>query len=142
MLATVAATLATHDLSIGVLIGVVLSAIAFTRKVAKQTHVTSELDAERTHRIYVLHGQLFFVSTQDFVGAFDMSEALTAVTLDLTHAHIWDSSAVGALDTVIMAFMRRGVAVDVIGLNEAGATLVDRIALYDKPHALTQVAHT
>jgi SulP family sulfate permease len=132
MLATVAATLATSDLSIGVLIGVVLSAIFFARQIAKQTNITSAVSSDGKNRTYLLHGQLFFVSTQDFVTAFDFKEAVTHVTIDLTNAHIWDSSAVGAIDTVVLSFRRRNITVDVVGLNEASATLVDRIGTYQK----------
>jgi SulP family sulfate permease len=130
MLATVAATLATSDLSIGVLIGVVLSAIFFARKIAKETKVTSELSVDGVHRTYLFYGQLFFVSTQDFVTSFDFKEAIERVTIDLTHAHIWDSSAVGAIDNVVLGFRRRGIEVEIVGLNEASATLVERIKTY------------
>lgn len=139
MLATVFGTLATRNLSVGVIIGVVLSAISFARKIAKQTKVTSELSADGTHRSYRFHGQLFFVSTQDFISSFELNEAVVRVTLDLTHAHIWDSSAVGAIDTIALGFMRRGVNVDVIGMNEASATLVDRIGIYQKADASQQL---
>jgi len=130
MLATVAATLATSDLSIGVLIGVVLSAIFFARKIAKETKVTSELSVDGVHRTYLFYGQLFFVSTQDFVTSFDFKEAIERVTIDLIHAHIWDSSAVGAIDNVVLGFRRRGIEVEIVGLNEASATLVERIKTY------------
>jgi SulP family sulfate permease len=136
MLATVAGTLATRDLSIGVLIGVVLSAIFFARKIAKQTSVTRDLSADGTHRTYRFSGQLFFVSTQDFISAFDVKEAVERVTIDLTHAHIWDSSAVGAIDDVVLAFRRRDTEVEVVGLNEASATLVERIGTYQKESPL------
>lgn len=132
MLATVAATLATSDLSIGVLIGVVLSAIFFARQIAKQTNITSAVSRDGKNRTYLLHGQLFFVSTQDFVNAFDFKEPVTRVTIDLTDAHIWDSSAVGAIDTVVLGFRRRNINVDVVGLNEASATLVERVGTYHK----------
>jgi SulP family sulfate permease len=131
MLTTVAATLVTSDLSIGVLIGVVLSAIFFARHIAKQTRVTSHLSDDGMDRHYMLHGQLFFVSTQDFIGAFNFKEHVARVTIDLSDAHIWDSSAVGAIDSVVLGFRRRHIAVDVVGLNEASATLVERIGTYD-----------
>ncbi len=138
MVATVGATLATRDLSIGVLVGVVLSAIFFARKIAKETNVTSILGDDGTHRTYLLHGQLFFVSTQELLAAFDTAEPLAGVTIDLRHAHIWDSSAVGAIDKIVLGFARRGVPVEVVGLDEASATLVERIGLYDKTDALNQ----
>jgi SulP family sulfate permease len=134
MLVTVAATLVTSDLSIGVLIGVLLSAVFFTRKVAQETTVSSTLDPRASHRTYAFHGQLFFVSMQDVVHAIDLTEPLARVTLDLRAAHIWDTSAVGAIDTIVLGFRKRGVTVDIVGMNAASATLVERVGLHgDRP---------
>jgi SulP family sulfate permease len=68
--------------------------------------------------------------------AFDFREALDRVTIDLTHAHIWDISSVAALDMAILKFRREGAEVEVIGLNEASETIVDKLAIHDKPGAL------
>ena len=136
MLVTVAVTIFTHDLSKGVLAGVILSAIFFARKVSKLSSVTNALSTDGTTRTYVVHGQLFFVSTHDFVAGFDFSERPERIVIDLTHSHLWDGSAIGALDKVVLKFRRAGVNVDVIGMNEASATLIDRIAVHDKPDAL------
>jgi SulP family sulfate permease len=136
MVTTVAATVITHDLSIGVLIGVLLSAVFFARKVSQLSTITSELSPDGRERRYQVGGQMFFVSTYDFAHAFDVTEDLDRVVIDLTHTHLWDSSAVGAIDKVALQFMRRGVDVEVIGMNEASATMIDRVAVYDKPGAL------
>ena len=136
MVATVSATVITHDLSIGVLIGVVLSAIFFARKVSQLFSVTSEISPDGRERHYRVGGQMFFVSTHDFAHTFNVTEDVDRVIIDLTHAHLWDSSAVGAIDKVALQFMRRGVDVQVIGMNEATAMLIDRVAVYDKPGAL------
>ena len=69
------------------------------------------------------------------VAGFDFKEALDHVRIDLRRAHFWDITAVGALDKVVLKFRREGAEVDVVGLNEASATLVDRIAVHDKPDA-------
>jgi sulfate permease, SulP family len=140
MLVTVAVTVFTHDLSKGVLAGVILSAIFFARKVSKLSSVTNTLSADGTTRTYLVHGQLFFVSTHDFVAGFDFIERPERIVIDLTHSHIWDGSAIGALDKVVLNFRRAGVNVDVVGMNESSATLIDRIAVYDKADALERAA--
>lgn len=137
MVATVLTTVLTHDLSKGVLVGVVLSALFFARQVSKLSGVThSDGPDGRTYRV---EGQLFFVSTHDFVQQFDFAHAGHApgqkVTIDLSAAHIWDGSAVGALDKVILKFRSRGVPVEVVGLNAASAQLLGRLATHDKPGA-------
>ncbi|OLV15851.1 SulP family inorganic anion transporter [Deinococcus marmoris] len=133
MIATVLTTVVTHDLSKGVLVGVILSALFFARQVSKMSSVThSDGPDGRTYRV---DGQLFFVSTHDFVHQFDFHHASQHVTIDMSAAHIWDGSAVGALDKVILKFRSLGIPVEVVGLNEASAHLLDRIATHDKPDA-------
>lgn len=135
MIATVVTTVLTHDLARGVLVGVLLSALFFARKVAQIFRVASTLDEAGTHRTYVVSGQVFFASAEAFVGSFDFREALDRVTIDLTRAHMWDLSGVGALDKVVLKFRREGTDVEVIGLNEASATIVDKLAIHDKAGA-------
>ncbi|MFA7430704.1 MAG: SulP family inorganic anion transporter, partial [Rhodospirillaceae bacterium] len=133
MVATVAVTVATHDLAQGVLVGVLLSGIFFARKVAQIFRITSTVDADGRHRTYTVEGQVFFASAEDFAAAFDFKEVLERVTIDLTHAHMWDISGIAALDKVVLKFRREGTEVEVIGLNEASTTLVDKLAIHDKP---------
>ena len=92
-------------------------------------------------RTYAIVGQVFFASSEAFVRAFDFKEAVRQVRIDLTHAHFWDITAVSALDKVVMKFKREGIPVEVIGLNEASVTLVDRYALHDKPGAVEKLMH-
>jgi len=142
MVATVVGVVATHNLAIGVLIGVLLSGIFFAAKIAQIFRVRSTLSADGRHRTYLVEGQLFFASTERFMEAFDFREALSKVTIDLTHAHIWDVSSVAALDSAVLKFRREGAEVEVVGLNEASETLVDKLAIHDKPDALDQlIAH-
>jgi SulP family sulfate permease len=139
MVATVVGVIATHNLAIGVLIGVLLSGIFFAAKIAQIFRVRSTLSRDGRHRTYVVEGQLFFASTERFLEAFDFREALAKVTIDLTHAHIWDISSVAALDSAVLKFRREGAEVEVIGLNEASETLVDKLAVHDKPDALDRL---
>ncbi|TNB46462.1 SulP family inorganic anion transporter [Martelella lutilitoris] len=136
MLSVVAVVVATHNLAIGVLVGVLLSGIFFAWKIAQLFGVRSELSEDGTQRTYHVEGQLFFASVEDFNAAFDFREALEKVVIDVSRAHIWDISSVGALDMVVMKFRREGADVEIVGLNEASATIVDRLAIHDKPDAL------
>lgn len=139
MLATVAGVVVTHNLAIGVLIGVLLSGIFFAAKIAQIFRVRSTLSSDGRHRTYHVEGQLFFASTDRFLEAFDFREALQKVTIDVTNAHIWDISSVAALDSAVLKFRREGAEVAVVGLNAASETLVDKLAIHDKPDALDRL---
>ncbi|MGP0128761.1 MAG: SulP family inorganic anion transporter [cyanobacterium endosymbiont of Rhopalodia musculus] len=132
MITTVLITVLTHNLAIGVLIGVAMSAIFFSRKIASLIFVDSLLKGDGTERVYSVNGQIFFVSVDNFISAFDFREKLRKVTIDLTHAHLWDHSAVDAVDKVVLRFRKHNIKVDLIGLNEASATLIERLAVHDK----------
>ena len=84
----------------------------------------------------MVEGQLFYGSVEDFMDAFDFREALDRVVLDVSRAHIWDISSVQALDMVVLKFRREGAEVEVVGLNAASETIVDRLAIHDKPGAV------
>ncbi|MHC5755648.1 MAG: SulP family inorganic anion transporter [Nostoc sp.] len=136
MITTVLFTVLTHNLAIGVAVGVVFSSVLFARSIAKVVFVDTVISEDQTSRIYSVAGQLFFVSVEEFLAAFDFKEELERVKIDLTHAHIWDQSAVAAIDKVVMKFRRNGAEVDIVGLNEASATLIEKLAIHDKPDAL------
>lgn len=139
MLATVVVVVSTHNLAIGVLVGVLLSGIFFAWKIAQLFRITSSLSDDGRARTYLVEGQLFFASVNDFAASFDFKEALEQVTIDVTHAHIWDISAVAALDTVVLKFKREGADVTIVGLNAASETIVDKLAIHDKPGALDRL---
>ena len=136
MLVTVGVVVVTHDLAIGVFVGVLLSALFFASKVAQLMRVKSSLSEDKTHRTYRIEGQVFFASSDHFAAAFDFKEVVEKVTIDVSEAHFWDLSAVGALDKVVLKFRREGTDIELIGMNEASATIVDRLAIHDKPDAL------
>jgi SulP family sulfate permease len=136
MLGTVVVTVATHDLAKGVLTGVILSAVFFARKVGRLLGVDSSIAADGQRRTYAVRGQVFFASAEAFGDLFDYREDIGAVCIDLADAHFWDLSAVAALDRVVFKFRREGKDVEVLGLNEASATLVDQLGVHDKPGAV------
>jgi sulfate permease, SulP family len=139
MIATVVGVVYTHNLAIGVLIGVLLSAVFFSWKIAQIFRVTSVLSEDGTHRTYKVEGQVFFASAEDFNKAFDFKEALDKVTIDVSHAHIWDISSVAALDMIVLKFRREGADVEIVGMNAASETIVDRLAIHDKPGAMERL---
>jgi sulfate permease, SulP family len=132
MLATVVVTVATHDLAKGVLVGVLLSGFFFAHKVGQILRVRSQAEDEGRSRVYSVTGQVFFASAERFASAFDYKEVIDRVRIDVSRAHFWDITAVSALDKVVLKFRREGTEVEVTGLNEASATMVDRFAVHDK----------
>ena len=132
MLATVAVTVYTHDLAKGVLTGVLLSGFFFAHKIGQILLIQATSDDSGQTRTYAIFGQVFFASADRFVAAFDFDAPQRSVRIDLSHAHFWDITAVSALDKVVLKLRRKGVDVDVLGLNEASATLVDRFGVHDK----------
>lgn len=136
MITTVVVVVATHNLAYGVFIGVLLAAMFFANKVAQYKYVESALSEDGSTRTYRVHGQVFFASADKFVEFFDFKEAVDRVVIDLCQAHFWDITAVGALDKAVLKFRREGTTVDIVGLNEASATIVDKFAVHDKPEAV------
>ena len=135
MLATVAVVVATRDLAIGVLVGVLLSGVFFAGKVARMSRIVSELSPDGLTRTYRVSGQVFFASAGTFAEGIDVREPVERLVIDVHAAHFWDISAVGALDRVVMKARATGKAVEVVGLNEASATLVERFGQHDKAEA-------
>ncbi len=132
MLATVMVTVGTHDLAKGVLVGVLLSGFFFAHKVGRILRVSSQTEDQGRVRTYNVTGQVFFASAERFINAFDYKEVIEKVRIDVSRAHFWDITAVSALDKVVIKFQREATAVEVIGLNQASATMVDRFAVHDK----------
>jgi SulP family sulfate permease len=135
MLATVAIVVATHNLAYGVLVGVLLSGTFFAWKIGQIFGIDSSISEDGKTRTYTVTGQVFYASASSFIDAFDFDEKLEFITIDVTHAHFWDISAVAALDKVILKFRRQGSVTRVVGLNEASKTIVDKLAIHDRAAA-------
>ena len=125
MLSVVAIVLASHYLALLVLVGVMLSALFLVNKLESEVKVQSEL--ERNKRIYVVKGQIFFSSSDKFYQFFNFNESIQSVEIDLTHAHIWDITSVNMLANIVAKFESKNIHVEVIGLNQASSTLIDRV---------------
>lgn len=127
MIAVIIVVLVTHNLALGVFVGVLLSALFFINKLERTVHVYTHLNSAHS-RSYFISGQIFFSSSEKFYQFFDFKEKLEHVELDLTHAHIWDVTSVNMLNNVIQKFKAQNIDVTVIGLNEASSTLIDRFS--------------
>nr|WP_295708321.1 SulP family inorganic anion transporter [uncultured Halomonas sp.] len=139
MLATVAVTVSTHNLAIGVFVGVLLAALFFANKVGNILYIGSKETEAGKEREYQVVGQVFFASSERFTAAFDLKESIEKVTIDLSRAHFWDVTAVQALDRIVIKFRREGTEVELVGLSEASATVVDRYAVHNDPEAVEKL---
>lgn len=128
MLVTVIIVVATHDLSKGVIAGVILSAIFF---VAKISRIKVDSRQEHASMIYEVEGQLFFASVEDFVKSFDFTAQNKDITIDFSNAHIWDDSAVGAVDTVVLKYRENNNTVIITGMDSSSKKIVDKLAIYN-----------
>ena len=130
MIATVIVVVATHNLALGVLTGVLLSALFLANKLENDIRVESYI--ENDARVYDLKGQIFFSSSEKFMQSFNFQEPISKVIIDLTHSHIWDVTSVAMLDSVVNKFQRNGVNVTVRGLNEASSIMIDKYGTHTK----------
>ena len=132
MLTTVIVVVATHDLSLGVLAGVLLSGVFFAGKVRRMFAVEREVSADGATATYRVTGQIFFASVDRFTRAFQTEDRADTVLIDVSAAHFWDISGVGALDKIVAKLRREGRKVEVVGYNRASADIIDKFALHDK----------
>jgi len=133
MLTTVVVVVGTHDLSLGVAAGVLLSGIFFAQKVQRLFHIEREVSADGQTSTYRVSGEVFFASVHRFADqmqAFD--ETAPNVVIDVSNAHFWDITSVDALDKIVGKLDKGGANVKVVGYNKASADIVDKFALHDK----------
>lgn len=139
MVTTVAVVLATHNLALGVLAGVLLSTLFFANKIARLMVIKQEQADSKAPLHYQVIGQVFFASAEKFIESFDFSLAAQKVVIDLTRAHFWDITAVSALDNIVIRYQRLGAEVEIIGMNEASKTVIDKFAVHNDPKALEEI---
>ena len=134
MLVTVIGTLATDNLAVGVVLGVITAMIMFARRVAHVVRVEKieELDLDHDGvpdvRTYRVHGQLFWASSNDMVYSFDYSDEADHIIIDLTQAEVWDASTVATLDSITQKFADRDKTVEIIGLDGPSQQRLDRLS--------------
>lgn len=141
MVTTVALTVATGNLAIGVGIGVLLAIVLFARRVAHVVTVTrtfkpasdrcsdcpADFDTSTAHAHYAVHGPLFFGSSNDLVERFSYAEDPALVSIDFSEAQIWDASTVAVLDSVSQKYTEHGIQVTFRGLDARSAGFHSRI---------------
>lgn len=132
MVATVLIVVITHDLSKGVIAGVILSAIFFVAKISK-VEVLKRI--ENNTISYMVEGQLFFASVESFVESFDFTVENEEILIDFSNTHVWDDSGVGAIDKVVLKFYENHNSVTIEGLNTSSQKLVDKLAIYNNKNA-------
>ncbi|WP_240206709.1 SulP family inorganic anion transporter [Vibrio sp. CyArs1] len=137
MLATVVSVVMTHNLAIGVLVGVLLASVFYANASISIMDVVDEVIVDGEHITHKVHGQIFFASAYDFVDMFSYDNEHPVVTIDLSDAHFWDITAVDALDRVVLRFSKLGNQVEVIGMNPQTEALVKKYGKYDNPNFLT-----
>lgn len=138
MISTVIVVVATHNLALGVLVGVLLATLFFANKIAHFMVVKSE-QAEEGVRVYKVIGQVFFASSEQFIESFDLKEAVDKVVIDLSQAYFWDITAVSSLDKVVIKFRREGADVEVIGMSKATETIVDKFGVHNNPQEVEKL---
>jgi SulP family sulfate permease len=141
MIATTVTVVATHDLSKGVILGVLLSAVFFMRKVGKTIAVTEVETPEEGVLRYRVTGQLFFASADLFAASFEHHGRPKRVEIDMTDAHLWDLTGAAAVDKVVFRYRRQGAEVVVNGMNQAARTLIDRVGRFEKEHLPAGASH-
>jgi sulfate permease, SulP family len=133
MIATVIVVVFTHNLALGVLVGVLLATLFFANKIGRFMVVKNDNSEQTELRTYKVIGQVFFASSEQFTASFDFKEAIEKVKIDLSQAHFWDITSVSALDKVVIKFRREGASVELVGMNDATATVVDKFGVHNDP---------
>ena len=136
MVSTIVIVVFTHDLSKGVLAGVILSALFFVTKISQ---IDVSCSKSENKIIYAIKGELFFASVDNFISQFDFSLSGNEIILDFKKAHVWDDSAVGAIDKVVLKYRNNGLNVTVENLNTQSKELVDSICIYDKNNPIANL---
>ena len=139
MITTTAVVVATHNLALGVLSGVLLASLFFANKISHFMYCEKSFEEASNTRIYKFVGQIFFNSADRFADAFDYREDVKNVIIDMSHAHFWDITAVYALDKAVIKLRNMGKNVEVVGQNQATRTIIDRFGIHDKPAEIEKV---
>jgi sulfate permease, SulP family len=139
MLSTVAVTVYTHNLALGVITGVLFASLFFANKISHFMYCNMSYNEDKTVKTYQFVGQVFFNSADKFYETIDFKEVLDKVIIDISRAHFWDISAVYALDKAVIKLRREGSDVEVIGQSEASKTIIDRFGIHDKPEEIEKV---
>ena len=130
MVATVAVVVITHNLALGVIVGVLVAMVAFARRVAHFVNVDRVVSTDEPvpTAYYTVTGELFFASSNDLTTQFEYAADPERVVIDMSNSHIWDASTVAALDAITNKYERHGKRAVIMGLNESSTTMHARLA--------------
>lgn len=129
MVATVIVTVATHNLAIGVGVGVLVAMVMFARRVAHFVTVARTVTGDDGGPVatYKVDGELFFASSNDLYTQFEYALDPERVVIDLHASHLWDASTIAALDAITEKYRHHGKTVTVVGLNDASVLMRERL---------------
>jgi len=139
MIATVIVVVWTHNLAYGVFTGILIGSLFLAQRLSRFMYVKSEYDEASDTRTYHVVGQLFFNSSEKFIGYFDFKEAVDTIVINVKRSHFYDITSVAALDKVVIKLRREGADVKIVGLNKASETMMDKFALHDNPEAVDKL---
>ncbi|KRF00813.1 sulfate permease [Nocardioides sp. Soil777] len=131
MASTVVVTVVSHNLAIGVGVGVLVAMTLFARRVAHLTETHREVVANRdgtTSAVYRVTGELFFASSNDLYTQFEYADDPDHVVIDLSASHVWDASTVASLDAITTKYERKAKTVEIVGLNASSAERHERLS--------------
>ena len=131
MILTVIIVLMTHNLALGVVVGVIFSALFFATKISK-VEVTSEKFG-KTNRLS-FKGQIFFVSIDSMMDQISFNIENSIIELNFNNAHLWDDSAVDAIDTMVRKFEEKNNIVHVEKLNSDSRKIVSELSKLNENH--------
>ena len=130
MLATVVFTVWTHNLAIGVGVGVLTAMVLFANRVAHLVTVERRVEEHFGEQIakHGVNGELFFASSNDLYTQFDYAEDPGCVVIDMYNSHLWDASTIASLDAITAKYGKYGKTVEIEGLNAASLKMRERMA--------------
>lgn len=127
MIMTVLTVVWSNNLTLGVVVGILLSTIFFMIKMSK---IEVEIDRINEKWVYTIKGQLFFASADELISQIDFNQTEGHIELDFSDAHIWDASAVAAIDSIITKLTDNGLYVTVGGINQSSRKIVRKLAIH------------
>jgi len=136
MIATVIVVVWTHNLAFGVFTGILIGSLFLAQRLSQFMFVKSEYDEASDTRTYHVVGQIFFNSSDKFIGYFDFKEAVENIIINVKRSHFYDVTSVAALDKVVIKLRREGADVKIVGLNSASQTMLDKFAVHDDPEEI------
>lgn len=98
-----------EDLAVAVVVGVIVSALAYAWNNARRIHAkTHESSSEKGAKVYEIQGPLFFGSSDGFIELFEIATDPDNVIVDFTDSRVADQSALQAIEAVAAKYEAAG----------------------------------